>query len=224
MTDKLTAMLATANDPMFAIERAARAEGLTVIGGIDEAGRGALIGPVVAAAVIFPADAVEVPYVFDSKQIAEHERDLVRERLLAVPGLRWAVAEVSAAEIDKLNILQATMEAMRRAAVQIMPVELFLIDGNRKPKGIDTLLRTVVKGDAKSASIAAASLLAKTHRDALLREYAIRYPQYGFELHKGYATAAHIEAIRTHGVLPEHRRSFAPVREVLSPYTQDELF
>lgn len=223
-TDKDEAVLITASDPLFNIENQCRGEGFLVIGGIDEAGRGALIGPVVAAGVIFPSDCAEIPYVNDSKQISEPDRDCIRQRLLAVPGIRTAIAEVTAAEIDRMNILQATLLAMRRVAEQLYPVDLLLIDGNRRPKGIVVPLRTIVKGDAKSASIAAASLLAKTHRDDILRAYARQYPHYGFEHHKGYGTVKHLDAIARYGILPEHRRTFAPVRDFLSPFTQDNLF
>jgi ribonuclease HII len=191
-----------------------------LICGVDEAGRGPLCGSVVAAAVILdPARPIEG--LADSKKLSEKKRDalqvLIKERALA-----WAIAEASVEEIDRLNILHATMLAMRRAVegLRIVPTEV-LIDGNRVPPGLQMAARAIVKGDALEPAISAASILAKTHRDAMLVEMDKRYPQYGFAGHKGYPTAAHIEALAKYGVTPEHRRSFGPVANLLA---QGNLF
>lgn len=182
--------------------------------GVDEAGRGPLAGPVVAAAVILDP-ARPIPGLNDSKKLSEKKRaalaPLIRERALA-----WAVAEASVEEIDRLNILHATMLAMRRAvaALAVRPVSA-LIDGNRCPP-LDIPAEAVVQGDGKIASIAAASILAKTVRDAGMLELHERYPQYGFDRHMGYPTAAHCAALAEHGASPAHRRSFGPVARQLA--------
>jgi ribonuclease HII len=184
--------------------------------GIDEAGRGPLAGPVVAAAVILDP-ARPIPGLNDSKKLSEQKRDvlavLIRERALA-----WAVAEATVEEIDRINILQATMLAMQRAVagLALRPTSA-LVDGNRCPQ-LDIPVAAVVKGDGKIASIAAASILAKTVRDAGMLALHARYPQYGFDRHMGYPTAAHCAALAAHGVSPVHRRSFGPVaRRLASP-------
>jgi ribonuclease HII len=182
--------------------------------GVDEAGRGPLAGPVSAAAVILdPARPIDG--LADSKKLSEKQRDLlaplIRERALA-----WAVAYASVAEIDTLNILQATLLAMRRAvlALPIQPQHI-LVDGLYCPEtGIPS--EAIVKGDSKVAAISAASILAKTARDALMLDLHGQYPQYGFAAHKGYPTAAHLAALRKYGVSDLHRRSFKPVRDLLS--------
>lgn len=181
-----------------------------IICGVDEAGRGPLAGPVSAAAVILDP-AHPIAGLNDSKKLSEKQRDLlaplIRERALA-----WAVAYASVEEIDRLNILQATLLAMKRA-VQALPVqpERILVDGLYCPDtGISS--EAVVKGDSKVAAISAASILAKTARDALMLQLDAQYPQYGFAIHKGYPTAAHLAALREHGVSDVHRRSFKPVR------------
>jgi ribonuclease HII len=182
--------------------------------GIDEAGRGPLAGPVVAAAVILDP-ARPIPGLDDSKKLSEKKRDalavLVRERALA-----WAIAEASVEEIDRLNILHATMLAMQRAVagLSIKP-ESAMVDGNRCPR-LDMPAEAVVKGDGKIASIAAASILAKTARDAGMLILHAEYPHYGFDRHMGYPTAAHCAALATHGASPVHRRSFGPVARQLS--------
>ena len=181
--------------------------------GVDEAGRGPLCGPVVAAAVILdPARPIDG--LADSKKLSEAARErlapLIRERALA-----WAIAEASVAEIDRLNILHATMLAMQRAVMALgtAPAEV-RIDGNRCPT-LPYPARAIVKGDATEPSISAASILAKTARDAAMRELDARWPQYGLAVHKGYPTAAHLAALAEHGVQAFHRRSFAPVKKLL---------
>ncbi|AXS80026.1 ribonuclease HII [Dechloromonas sp. HYN0024] len=182
--------------------------------GIDEAGRGPLAGTVVAAAVIL--DPLRpIPGLNDSKKLSEKRRDglavLIRERAVA-----WAVASASVEEIDRLNILHATMLAMQRAvsALGVQP-SAAMVDGNRCPK-LDIPCEAVVKGDGKIASIAAASILAKTVRDAEMLTLHAQYPMYGFDRHMGYPTAAHFQALEEHGASPVHRRSFGPVAKQLS--------
>jgi ribonuclease HII len=188
-----------------------------VICGVDEAGRGPLAGPVFAAAVILDP-AKPIAGLRDSKKLSPTRRDELA-LIIQRDALAWSIAQCSAAEIDALNILQATMLAMRRAieGLSVAPT-LALIDGNRCPV---TTIRTeaIVKGDDKVIEISAASILAKTARDALLLEMHARYPQYGFDQHKGYPTALHLARLREHGVTPEHRRSYAPVRELLNEAT-----
>jgi ribonuclease HII len=188
---------------------------ILLICGVDEAGRGPLAGPVSAAAVILdPAKPIEG--LADSKKLSEKQRDrlapIIRERALA-----WAVAYADVEEIDRLNILQATLLAMKRAvlALYTQPHQV-LVDGLYCPQtGIPS--QAIVKGDSKIAAISAASILAKTSRDELMLKLHEQYPQYGFDGHKGYPTAAHIVALREHGVSDVHRRSFRPVRELLFP-------
>ncbi len=182
--------------------------------GIDEAGRGPLAGPVVAAAVILDP-ARPIPGLNDSKKLSEKKRlvlaELIRERAIA-----WAVAEASVEEIDRINILQASLLAMQRAVagLAVRPISA-LVDGNRCPK-LDIPAEAIVQGDGKIASIAAASILAKTVRDAGMRVLHAQYPQYGFDRHMGYPTAAHFKALEEHGASPVHRRSFGPVAKQLS--------
>jgi ribonuclease HII len=182
-----------------------------LIAGIDEAGRGPLAGPVVAAAVILdPARPIDG--LRDSKLLSERERDRLAIEIRA-HSLAWAVAEAGADEIDRLNILQATFVAMRRAvmALRIAPAEA-LVDGNRCPS-LPCPVRAVVGGDRRVAAISAASILAKTARDLRLNELDGNYPAYGFAHNKGYGTPDHLAALARHGPCPAHRRSFAPVRQ-----------
>lgn len=183
--------------------------------GVDEAGRGPLAGPVCAAAVILDPQR-PIAGLADSKKLSERRRevlaDLIRERALA-----WSVAFASVDEIDSLNILQATMLAMRRAVESLAPApSQALIDGNRCPP-LAIPARAIVGGDALEPSISAASILAKTARDAVMRRIHEAYPQYGLDRHKGYDTAMHRLALQQHGPAPFHRRSFAPIRALLGP-------
>lgn len=181
--------------------------------GVDEAGRGPLAGPVFAAAVILDPDR-PIDGLRDSKKLSADRREelaeLIRERALA-----WAIAQCSEAEIDTLNILHATMLAMRRAVESLVVVpSLALIDGNRCPPLL-VASQAIVKGDDLVPAISAASILAKTARDAALVALHCEYPQYAFDRHKGYPTALHLERLRIHGVSPVHRRSYAPVRALI---------
>lgn len=190
----------------FAYENAAAEKGFLHVCGIDEAGRGPLFGPVYAAAVILPTN-VEIEGLNDSKKLTEKKREQLFD-VICEKAVAFAIGSASAEEIDSINILQATYLAMRRAC-EALPVaaDYALIDGNRMPP-LSISGETVVKGDAKCASIAAASILAKVSRDRVLRELDEKYPQYGFAKHKGYGTKAHYEAIKQFGVLPEHRKTF----------------
>lgn len=182
-----------------------------MICGVDEAGRGPLAGPVVAAAVILDP-ARPIAGLADSKKLTAIRREKLALEI-RTKALAWCVAEASVAEIDDINILQATLLAMQRAVagLSLSPVEV-LIDGNRCP-ALAVPARAIVGGDATVAEISAASILAKTVRDAGMLDLHARYPQYRFDRHKGYGTAVHLAALREHGPCPEHRTSFAPVRE-----------
>ncbi|WP_122901902.1 ribonuclease HII [Acinetobacter sp. B51(2017)] len=185
-----------------------------LIAGTDEAGRGPLVGSVVAAAVILDPNQ-PIAGLNDSKKLTEKKREQlfieIQEKALA-----WAIAESSAQEIDELNILQASLLAMRRAieALKVQP-EHVLIDGNKLVQGLTMSCEAVVGGDALHAEISAASILAKVTRDRQMVELDAKYPQFGFAKHKGYPTKAHFEAIAAHGVIAEHRRSFGPVKKAL---------
>ena len=175
--------------------------------GCDEAGRGPLAGPVFAAAVILPKD-FHHPLLNDSKKMTEKARELLRP-IIEREAIAWAVEEVSAEEIDTINILNASIAGMQRAVRKLsVKPEFLLIDGNRFKPFDDYRYQCIVKGDAKFTSIAAASVLAKTYRDEYMRKLAQEHPQYGWERNMGYPTKEHIEAIRRHGYTPEHRKSF----------------
>ena len=177
--------------------------------GCDEAGRGPLAGPVFAAAVILPAD-FSHPLLDDSKRMSERARDLLRP-VIEREAVAWAVEAVSAEEIDRLNILGASLEGMRRAVRRLaVRPDFLLVDGNRWRPFDGYPYRTVVHGDATYASIAAASVLAKTWRDERMRALAQQYPEYGWDHNFGYPTPEHITAIKAHGYCPEHRKSFHP--------------
>ena len=185
-----------------------------------------MAGPVVAAAVIF-TDPARIPSgIRDSKLLSHLQRMKVREALLGEESILWGIGEVSPEEIDKSDILRATWEGMKRAVMALprMP-DMVLVDGN-PVKGLPCPSRAIVKGDRLSASIGAASILAKTHRDLLMEKAAELYPDHGFEIHKGYCTKAHYEALEKYGVTPLHRMTFAPVRDFLErqKYEQGELF
>lgn len=182
--------------------------------GVDEAGRGPLVGAVYAAAVILDP-AHPIAGLADSKKLSEKRREALEIQIKQY-ALAWHVAWADAREIDEINILQATMLAMRRAVegLKLTPTRVE-VDGNRCPK-LAVPVSAIVKGDAKVAAISAASILAKTARDAAMRELHARYPMYGIDQHKGYPTAAHLAALASHGPCPEHRRSFGPVARSLN--------
>lgn len=184
-----------------------------LIAGVDEAGRGPLAGPVVAAAVILD-DLRPIAGLADSKKLSAAKRERLYDEIRA-KALCCSVAEASVEEIDRINILQATMLAMRRAVegLRLKPAKV-LVDGNRLPP-LPMLAEAIVKGDSKVAAISAASILAKVTRDRWCAQYHAEFPAYGFEAHKGYGTAEHLAALREHGPCPQHRKSFAPVAESL---------
>lgn len=184
-----------------------------LLAGVDEAGRGPLAGPVVAAAVILD-ERVRIKGLADSKQLTEAQRERLYDEIRA-KALCCSVAQASVEEIDQLNILQATMLAMRRAVLGLrLKPNKVLVDGNRLP-ALDVLAEAIVSGDALVPSISAASILAKVTRDRLLCELHLQYPEYGFDRHKGYGTVQHMAALKLHGAIAVHRRSFAPVARAL---------
>ena len=199
-----------AGTDLWALELACREEGYSSVCGCDEAGAGPLAGPVYAAAVILPFG-VELPGLNDSKKLTEKKREalfpVIREQAVA-----WAVARVEAAEIDETDILSARMKAMQLAIDRLTPAPDFaLLDGNRdhgRSAAVTAPHRMIVKGDSLSASIAAASILAKVSRDRYMKEIAAQYPQYEFDRHKGYGTKRHYELLRQYGPSPIHRRTF----------------
>jgi len=187
-----------------------------LIAGVDEAGRGPLAGPVVIAAVILDP-ARRINGIADSKVLQPERREVlaarIRERAVA-----WSVVVIDVAEIDRVNIFQATMRGMARALAALAPApELALIDGNHLPAGLSCAARAIVDGDASERAIGAASILAKVERDRIMRELDTQYPGYGFARHKGYSTPEHFAALQALGPCPLHRRSFAPVREYFEP-------
>ena len=184
-----------------------------LMAGVDEAGRGPLAGPVVAAAVILD-DLNPIQGLADSKKLTPLRREKLYDEIRA-KALCCSIAQASVEEIDSLNILQATMLAMKRAVegLRLKPSKV-LVDGNRLPT-LGILAEAIVKGDALVPAISAASILAKVYRDRWCQAYHLEYPQYGFAGHKGYGTAVHLAALREHGSCPQHRKSFAPVAEVL---------
>lgn len=194
-------------------ENIAIKNGYKTICGVDEAGRGPLAGPVYAAAVILPQGYV-VEGVNDSKKLSEKKRDMLFDKIID-ECVCYSIGTASVSEIDEFNILQATFLAMRRAVdgLSIKP-DFTLIDGNTDPPGLSTDSMTVIKGDSKSANIAAASILAKVSRDRYMLEMAEKYPRYHFEKHKGYGTKLHYEMIREYGICPIHRKTF--LKKILS--------
>lgn len=186
-----------------------------LVAGVDEAGRGPLAGPVVAAAVILD-DLRPIAGLADSKKLTAARREALFDEIRA-KALCCSIAEASVQEIDELNILQATMLAMRRAVLglRLKPVRV-LVDGNRIPV-LDMQAEAIVKGDALVQAISAASILAKVHRDRWCERLHEQYPAYGFAGHKGYGTPAHLTALQAHGACPEHRRSFSPVAQMVAP-------
>ena len=205
---------------MLRFEQEAWTGGLLHVAGVDEAGRGPLAGPVVAAAVAFAKDFLEAEAerslagLDDSKKLPAARREFFHALLSACPHARIGVASASVEEIDSLHILRATHLAMARAVAQLAPLpDLALVDG-LPVQGLPVPHRAIVGGDAASLSIAAASVMAKVTRDRLMVQLAADYPDYGFERHKGYGTREHLDALRRHGPCPAHRKSFAPVAQL----------
>ena len=208
---------------MWKFEHSLWSQGARRVAGIDEAGRGPLSGPVVAACCILSNDTL-LDGVNDSKQLDEAQREALFDRIHQSPGVEFGVGIVEAAEIDRLNILGATFLAMHRALAQLeSPPDLIIVDGSLAPSfGIPTL--PIVKGDAQSASIAAASILAKVTRDRIMLALDEIYPQYGFREHKGYGTPEHLAAIEKFGPCAIHRKSFEPIKGLLRTISQIDLF
>ena len=187
-------------------ENTAYEKGYNLVCGVDEAGRGPLAGPVCAAAVVLPKGLI-LEGVNDSKKLTEKKREALFD-VITEQALDWSIAFATVEEIEEINILNAAMLAMKRAVEELKnPVDFAIIDGNRKPP-LEIDCEAVVKGDAKSMSVSAASILAKVSRDRILRQYAVDYPQYGFEKHKGYGTKVHVEALKKYGPCEVHRPSF----------------
>ncbi len=204
-------------NPDFSYENAC---GKQIVAGCDEAGRGPLCGPVVAAAVIFPRRDIEIPVLIrDSKQMTPRARAAAYEWI--TQNTIWAAAQCSPAEIDELNILWASMRAMERAVAALNQPECFcLVDGNRVPTELNGT--AVVKGDAKSLSIAAASIIAKETRDRIMHDLARRYPQYGWDKNAGYPTPAHLQAMEKYGINDCYRKSFGPIKERIKNETSHD--
>lgn len=197
------------------LEEMAYEEGYQVIAGVDEAGRGPLAGPVVAAACVF-SRALVIEGIDDSKKLTPKEREELYQVLVSHPEIDFAIGIVEHSQIDAINILQASLEAMA-IAVKNLAIEpdFLLVDGNQRPP-TEIALKTVIKGDSLSQSIAAASILAKYSRDQMMLQFHQEWPQYGFDKHKGYATRSHFQAIQEHGPCPIHRKSFEPIKSLLS--------
>jgi ribonuclease HII len=200
--------------PTLQFEQTLRAEGYTRVAGIDEAGRGPLAGPVVAAAVVLPTG-FRHKRLDDSKKLPARLREEIYEELTQCDDISWSISVQAAEVIDEINILRATHRAMAEAYLGLMPsAEIGLIDG-LAVKGFPGPQKALVRGDSLSLSIAAASVIAKVSRDRMMLSAADKYPEYGFERHKGYGTVYHMNALKRYGPCPLHRRSFAPVSRVL---------
>lgn len=195
------------------LEEIAFKKGYLVIAGVDEAGRGPLAGPVVAAACVFPRGLL-IKGVDDSKKLTYQKREALYHTLTSHPDINFALGAIEHKEIDQINILQASLKAMTIAVKNLsVDPDFLLIDGNQLPQtGIAS--QKVVKGDSLSQSIAAASILAKHSRDQMMLQLHLKWPQYGFDQHKGYATRFHIQMLREHGPCPIHRRSFEPIKSM----------
>lgn len=186
-----------------------------MLAGVDEAGRGPLVGSVFAAAVILP-EHYSLPYLDDSKKLSEKKRNILAQQIKE-QAVAWNIASATTLEIEQLNILHATMLAMKRAIAGLKTTpQYIMIDGNRIPTDLNIPAEAIIKGDSKIAAISAASILAKTARDAEMYELDKLYPEYKFNQHKGYATAEHLAALAKYGPIDEHRRGFAPIKKYLS--------
>ena len=198
--------------PDFEIEKNC---GYKIVAGVDEAGRGPLCGPVVAGAVVFKKyDFDDMPIIRDSKQMSQRQREIAYDWIVNNPDIVWSVAQCSATEIDELNILRASLTAMKRAVAGLdVTAEYCLVDGNKMPDKMNGC--AVVKGDARSLSIAAASIVAKVTRDRIMHDLAQKFPQYAWDKNAGYPTAQHLAAIEKYGVNEHYRKSYGPVKKVL---------
>ncbi len=198
--------------PDFCLEKNC---GKKIVAGVDEAGRGPLCGPVVAGAVVFlKYDFDDMPIISDSKQMSEKQRDIAYDWITNNKDIVWSVAQCSATEIDELNILRASLTAMKRAIDGLsVKAEYCLVDGNKMPDKINGM--AVVKGDAKSLSIAAASILAKVTRDRIMHDLAKIFPEYGWDKNAGYPTQQHLQAIEKYGINEHYRKTFGPVKKIL---------
>lgn len=195
----------------FSFDKSYYDKGLNSVAGIDEAGRGPLAGPVVAAAVILPQN-IEIPYLNDSKKLTPKRRESLFE-IIQKQAIDFSISIIDNTIIDRVNILQATFMAMAQSINKLKnQPDLCLIDGNHKVPNLKINQETIIEGDAKSAAIAAASILAKVTRDRIMIDFSIKYPNYAFEKHKGYGTKTHLEALNNYGPCPIHRISFAPVK------------
>jgi len=204
--------------PSLDLSNTAQAPEARHYAGIDEAGRGPLAGPVVVAAVVFEPGRTPINGLADSKQLCADRREVLYARIVE-RALAWHVVFIEVEEIDRINIYHATMLGMRRALEGVLHVaRAARIDGNALPRDLPCPARAIIGGDATDRAIMAASILAKVSRDRHMRELHTRWPQYGFDEHKGYSTPAHLAALQRHGPCPQHRRSFAPVR------ASDDLF
>ena len=206
---------------LYECEEIAREAGYHKIIGIDEAGRGPLAGPVSVASLYIPPGK-ELPGINDSKQLTEKQRKSLYELITNDPELEWSVIDIDATVIDDINILQATYKGMRQVAKDIKDVDLIFVDGNAVPD-LPYESINLVKGDGRAACIAAASIIAKEHRDQLMIKYDQEYPEYGFASHKGYGTKKHLEALEEFGPCDIHRKSFAPVQKALNKGLQGDL-
>jgi len=213
LSKAITLWSASSSEDTFAIERSLLSQGYSTVAGTDEAGRGPLAGPVVAACVILPPRC-EYQQFQDSKKLSAKARKELADRLVAI-GAEIGVGIVSAAEIDRINILQASLLAMKKAVENLPGLPDFLLVDGKFTVPMAVPQKALVKGDSRSASISAASIVAKVTRDAIMDEYHRKYPQYNFAKHKGYPTAEHRRVIREIGPCPIHRQSFAPVRDCL---------
>ena len=202
--------------PSLFFEQKKRNEGFRRVAGIDEAGRGPLAGPVAAAAVILPEGFVH-ELLDDSKKLTAKKREILYDELVNREDVIWALSLGDVEEIDSINILKSTHAAMARAAQAIQPPPDFCLIDGLPVAGFPLSSEGIVKGDGKSFSIAAASVIAKVSRDRLMLGYAEKYPEYGFERHKGYGTKQHLEALKVHGPCPIHRKSFGPVAQLCLP-------
>ena len=211
-------------DDLFSFERTLWEQRINSVAGVDEAGRGPLAGPLFVSAVIFDPYLEKYPKVFDSKQISKAQRENLYEELINFKGLSYSVIQISPEEIDKINIFEAVKKAMALAVTKLPDTKHALIDGISF-RGLPVPATFIVKGDAKSASIAASSIIAKVSRDRLMNKLAIQYPEYDFASHMGYGTKKHIEAIKKYGPCEIHRKSFEPIQSILrNSQKQDELF